>query len=99
MTTRTTTRSKPTPARAAQPAKTMAAAIEKNSASTVVELPQPAAKPAANKPATNKPASSAKPAAPVCAPSAAELARQAGLSPAELQVLQSLGVKLTVSAA
>lgn len=28
---------------------------------------------------------------PVCAPTAAELARQAGLSPAELQVLQSLG--------
>jgi flagellar motility protein MotE (MotC chaperone) len=27
----------------------------------------------------------------VCAPTAAELARQAGLSPAELQVLQSLG--------
>lgn len=35
----------------------------------------------------------AKPAAPVCAPSAAELARQAGLSPAELQVLQSLGAR------
>jgi flagellar motility protein MotE (MotC chaperone) len=32
----------------------------------------------------------AKPAA-VCAPTAAELAREAGLSPAELQVLQSLG--------
>jgi flagellar motility protein MotE (MotC chaperone) len=29
--------------------------------------------------------------APVCAPSAAELAREAGMSPAELQVLQSLG--------
>lgn len=28
---------------------------------------------------------------PVCAPTAAELARQAGLSPAELQILQSLG--------
>lgn len=28
---------------------------------------------------------------PVCAPTAAELAKQAGLSPAELQVLQSLG--------
>lgn len=34
----------------------------------------------------------AKPAA-VCAPTAAELARQAGLSPAELQVLQSLGAR------
>lgn len=32
-------------------------------------------------------------AAPVCAPSAAELAKEAGLSPAELQMLQSLGVR------
>jgi flagellar motility protein MotE (MotC chaperone) len=32
-----------------------------------------------------------KPAAGVCAPTAAELAKEAGLSPAELQVLQSLG--------
>jgi hypothetical protein len=35
---------------------------------------------------------SAKPAA-VCAPTAAELAKEAGLSPAELQVLQSLGAR------
>jgi flagellar motility protein MotE (MotC chaperone) len=35
-------------------------------------------------------AAAAKP-APVCAPTAAELAKEAGLSPAELQVLQSLG--------
>jgi flagellar motility protein MotE (MotC chaperone) len=34
-----------------------------------------------------------KPPAPVCAPTAVELAREAGLSPAELQVLQSLGVR------
>jgi flagellar motility protein MotE (MotC chaperone) len=34
-----------------------------------------------------------KPAPPVCAPTAAELARQAGLSPSELQVLQSLGAR------
>jgi flagellar motility protein MotE (MotC chaperone) len=34
----------------------------------------------------------AKP-APVCAPTAAELAKEAGLSPAELQILQSLGVR------
>jgi flagellar motility protein MotE (MotC chaperone) len=34
--------------------------------------------------------SSATPAAPACAPTAAELAKEAGLSPAELQVLQSL---------
>jgi flagellar motility protein MotE (MotC chaperone) len=33
----------------------------------------------------------APPAAPVCAPTPAELAKQAGMSPAELQVLQSLG--------
>jgi flagellar motility protein MotE (MotC chaperone) len=33
------------------------------------------------------------PAAPVCAPTPAELARQAGMSPAELQVLQSLGTR------
>jgi flagellar motility protein MotE (MotC chaperone) len=32
----------------------------------------------------------ATPIAPICAPSASELAKQAGLSPAELQVLQSL---------
>ncbi len=31
--------------------------------------------------------------APACAPSAAELAKEAGLSPAELQVLQSLGAR------
>ncbi|MFN3523244.1 MAG: MotE family protein [Phenylobacterium sp.] len=35
----------------------------------------------------------AKPLAPVCAPTAAELAKEAGLSPAELQVLQSLGAR------
>jgi flagellar motility protein MotE (MotC chaperone) len=34
-----------------------------------------------------------KPAPPACAPTAAELARQAGLSPSELQVLQSLGAR------
>lgn len=35
----------------------------------------------------------AKPPAPACAPTAAELAKEAGLSPAELQVLQSLGAR------
>jgi len=34
--------------------------------------------------------SATRPAAPVCAPTAADLAKEAGLSPAELQVLQSL---------
>jgi flagellar motility protein MotE (MotC chaperone) len=38
------------------------------------------------------PAPSVKP-PPVCAPTAAELAKEAGLSPAELQVLQSLGAR------
>jgi flagellar motility protein MotE (MotC chaperone) len=38
-------------------------------------------------------ATAAKPPAPVCAPTAAELAKEAGLSPAELQVLQSLGAR------
>jgi flagellar motility protein MotE (MotC chaperone) len=38
-------------------------------------------------------AAAASATAPVCAPSAAELASQAGLSPAELQVLQSLGAR------
>jgi flagellar motility protein MotE (MotC chaperone) len=33
--------------------------------------------------------------APVCAPTAAELAKEAGLSPAELQVLQNLGERRT----
>ncbi len=37
------------------------------------------------------PTPAAKPPQPVCAPTAAELAKEAGLSPAELQVLQSLG--------
>ncbi len=40
--------------------------------------------------ANASPATPAKPAPPVCAPTAAELAKEAGLSPAELQVLQSL---------
>jgi flagellar motility protein MotE (MotC chaperone) len=35
------------------------------------------------------------PPAPVCAPTPAELAKQAGLSPAELQTLQSLGARRT----
>ncbi|MDP3174686.1 MAG: hypothetical protein Q8M88_09665, partial [Phenylobacterium sp.] len=38
------------------------------------------------------PPASIKPGA-VCAPTAAELAKEAGLSPAELQVLQSLGAR------
>jgi flagellar motility protein MotE (MotC chaperone) len=48
---------------------------------------------AAQKPAMPvMPGLTPKPAA-VCAPTAAELAREAGLSPAELQVLQSLGTR------
>jgi flagellar motility protein MotE (MotC chaperone) len=45
-----------------------------------------AADAAARLPPASKPA-------PVCAPTAAELAKEAGLSPAELQVLQSLGAR------
>ena len=41
---------------------------------------------------TPAPASARVP-APACAPTAAELAKEAGLSPAELQVLQSLGAR------
>ncbi len=60
----------------------------------------PAAKPGEAKPADGKPADAkagegSAPPAPakplVCAPTAAELAKEAGLSPAELQILQSLG--------
>lgn len=43
------------------------------------------------KPANGAPAAPANP--PVCAPTAAELAKEAGLSPAELQILQSLGAR------
>ena len=49
---------------------------------------QIASAPAAADAAT--PAAGSVPIAPVCAPSAAELAKEAGLSPAELRVLQSL---------
>jgi flagellar motility protein MotE (MotC chaperone) len=57
---------------------------------------KPAPKPAAQTPA--KPAAAAPQAAAqsnVCTPSAADLAREAGLSPAELQVLQNLGTRRT----
>jgi flagellar motility protein MotE (MotC chaperone) len=49
------------------------------------------AKPAVAGDASIASAIPAKPPAPVCAPTASELAKEAGLSPAELQVLQSLG--------
>ena len=52
------------------------------------------AKPAAAAPAAKPPAAPAAKPAPakaVCAPTAADLARQAGLSPSELRILQSLG--------
>ncbi len=48
---------------------------------------QPGVKPAAAA------AAAAKPPAPVCAPGVAELAREAGLSPAELSVIQSLSAR------
>ena len=51
---------------------------------------------AGGKPGSASPSEPAKPAAKpaaVCAPTAAELAREANLSPAELQYLQNLGVR------
>lgn len=52
------------------------------------------AKAGAAKPGEGGAAPAAEPAKPlVCAPTAAELAKEAGLSPAELQILQSLGVR------
>lgn len=45
----------------------------------------------APKPGSGAPAAPANP--PICAPTAAELAKEAGLSPAELQILQSLGAR------
>src|SRR5688572_27069065 len=57
-----------------------------------VVKPDPADPKAAKAGAAALPAPS-KPPAPVCAPTAAELAKQAGLSPAELQILQSLGAR------
>ena len=56
-----------------------------------VAKPKDAAKPAADPNATI--AAPVTRAAPVCAPTAAELAKEAGLSPAELQVLQSLSAR------
>jgi flagellar motility protein MotE (MotC chaperone) len=55
----------------------------------------PAAKPSAGAPADPTQIAAAAPAPKplVCAPTAAELAKEAGLSPAELQVLQSLGTR------
>ena len=68
---------------------------------TMAKVPAGAAKPADAEPAltgaaadavATLPAPSIAPRA-VCAPTAAELAKQAGLSPAELQVLQNLGAR------
>ncbi len=84
MTTRTTHRSTSTPARtarasAAQPAKTLAAAIEKSSASTVVELPPPAPQAAPGKrSAASQAAAPSKPAAKVVAGSTAARKSTAG---------------------
>jgi flagellar motility protein MotE (MotC chaperone) len=51
--------------------------------------------PAPPVPAADVMAVSSTPAPPVCAPTPAELAKQAGLSPAELQTLQNLGARRT----
>jgi flagellar motility protein MotE (MotC chaperone) len=53
----------------------------------------PAAPPQAEETPTTAPADAAQTPVAACAPTAAQLARDAGLSPAELQVLQSLGTR------
>jgi flagellar motility protein MotE (MotC chaperone) len=68
---------------AAKGAKTAAKPDEKTAEKAAVGQTADTAGKAALPPAAKPPA--------VCAPTAAELAKQAGLSPAELQVLQSLG--------
>lgn len=74
---------------AAKPAPGKGAAAEKAADSGEIKL---AANTAAS-PVPGKLTAAAKPGPAVCAPTAAELAKQAGLSPAELQVLQSLGTR------
>jgi flagellar motility protein MotE (MotC chaperone) len=69
-------------------AKARAAAKDANPVKALLAKP-PAVSPQA---VLNQPA---PPPAPVCAPTPAELAKQAGMSPAELQVLQSLGSRRT----
>lgn len=80
---------------AAKPAKTKAKAAAAADAAAVDDKPEAGAKAQSAMPgqALIGSAVAAAAAAPVCAPSAAELASQAGLSPAELQVLQSLGAR------
>jgi flagellar motility protein MotE (MotC chaperone) len=56
-----------------------------------VASPKDGKKPAVAPDASVKAAAATVKPAPVCAPTASELAKEAGLSPAELQVLQSLG--------
>ncbi len=64
----------------------------KDPAAKTAETDKPAVAPNANGSAVDAAAvAPSHPAAPVCAPTAAELAKEAGLSPAELRVLQSLG--------
>ena len=82
------------PAKAAKPAK-----VADKPAETALATPLPGVTPGATGSATDVaavglPPPTLQPRA-VCAPTAAELAKQAGLSPAELQQLQSLGARRT----
>ncbi len=64
------------------------------SAAAHAEEAAPRAKGASQTPSTASPPTAlVKPPPPVCAPGAAELAREAGLSPAELSVIQSLSAR------
>ncbi|CAN5321520.1 hypothetical protein BH09PSE2_BH09PSE2_23520 [soil metagenome] len=71
--------------RHAPPAKTEADKAEPQVSKVPGELP--------GLPAVNAAATAPAQGPPVCAPTPAELARQAGLSPAELQVIQNLGAR------
>ncbi|HEY4031929.1 MAG TPA: MotE family protein [Caulobacteraceae bacterium] len=77
------------PKKAADP---KAAAAVKDKAAVNALLAKPPAPPVSPTAAVAAPAA---PAPQVCAPTPAELAKQAGMSPSELQVLQSLGARRT----
>jgi flagellar motility protein MotE (MotC chaperone) len=75
-----------------------AATVAKPSKADKAKAAAAAANPATPKPSVSPQAALVQPKPPpppVCAPTPAELARQAGMSPAELQVLQSLGSRRT----
>jgi flagellar motility protein MotE (MotC chaperone) len=81
------------PVKSAKPAAKGAAKPGKGEAKATSETAP--AETATSAPAVAPAATAVAPPIKVCAPSPAELAKDAGLSPAELQVLQSLGVRRT----